>query len=52
MPSKTKSQARLMAAAAHNPVFAKKVGVPQSVARDFNKADKGTGILKKKPRGR
>jgi len=52
MPSKTKSQARLMAAAAHSPQFAKKVGIPQSVAREFNKADKGTGILKKKPRGR
>jgi hypothetical protein len=37
-----------MAAAAHNPAFAKKVGIPQSVAKDFNKADKGTGILKKK----
>ena len=41
MPSKTKSQARLMAAAAHNPAFAKKVGIPVSVAKDFNKADKG-----------
>ena len=30
-----------MAAAAHNPAFAKKVGVPVSVAKDFNKADKG-----------
>ena len=45
MPSKTRKQARLMAAAAHDPKFAKKVGVPQSVARDFNQADKGTGIL-------
>lgn len=41
MPSKTKAQARLMAAAAHNPAFAKKVGIPVSVAKDFNKADKG-----------
>jgi len=31
----------MMAAAAHDPKFAKKVGVPVSVARDFNKADKG-----------
>lgn len=46
MPSKSKSQARLMAAAAHDPAFAKKVGVPQKVARDFNSADAGTGILK------
>ena len=30
-----------MAAVAHNPVFAKKVGIPQSVGMDFNKADKG-----------
>ena len=30
-----------MAAAAHNPAFAKKVGVPVSVAKEFNAADKG-----------
>jgi len=30
-----------MAAAAHNPAFAKKVGVPTKVAKEFNKADKG-----------
>jgi len=48
MPSKTRKQARTMAAAAHNPTFAKKVGIPQKVAREFNKADAGTGILKKK----
>ena len=30
-----------MAAIAHNPAFAKKVGVPQSVGKDFNSADKG-----------
>ena len=41
MPSKSKAQARMMAAAAHNPEFAKKVGVPVAVARDFNQADKG-----------
>jgi hypothetical protein len=46
MPSSSKSQARLMAAASHNPKFAKKVGVPQKVAEEFNQADKGTGILK------
>jgi len=28
-----------MAAAAHNPKFAKKVGVPTKVAKEFNKAD-------------
>jgi hypothetical protein len=31
----------MMAAAAHDPKFAKKVGVPVSVAQDFNQADKG-----------
>lgn len=40
-----------MAAAAHNPTFAKKAGISQSAAREFNQADKGTGILRKK-RGR
>jgi hypothetical protein len=30
-----------MAAIAHNPAFAKKVGIPQSVGKDFNTADKG-----------
>ena len=30
-----------MAAIAHSPAFAKKVGVPQSVGKDFNEADKG-----------
>jgi len=30
-----------MAAVAHNPAFAKKVGIPQSVGKEFNKADKG-----------
>jgi len=41
MPSKSKAQRNLMAAAAHNPAFAKKVGVPMKVAKEFNKADKG-----------
>jgi len=39
MPSSTPKQKRTMAAAAHDPVFAKKVGFPQKVARDFNRAD-------------
>ena len=30
-----------MAAVANNPSFAKKAGVPQSVGKDFNQADKG-----------
>jgi len=41
MPSHSPAQARMMAAAAHDPKFAKKVGVPVSVAQDFNQADKG-----------
>jgi hypothetical protein len=39
MPSKSPKQARTMAAAAHNPAFAKKVGIPVKVAKDFNQAD-------------
>lgn len=46
MPSKSPEQARMMAAAAHDPKFAKKVGVPQSVAREYNQADKGGKMLK------
>ena len=37
----------MMAAAAHNPAFAKKVGVPVSTAKEFNKADVETGLLRK-----
>jgi len=39
MPSKTPKQKRTMRAAAHNPKFAKKVGIPQKVAKEFTKAD-------------
>ena len=41
MPSSSKKQHNFMAAVANNPSFAKKVGVPQSVGKDFNQADKG-----------
>lgn len=41
MPSETAKQARTMAAAAHDPKFAKRMGIPQTVAREFNQADKG-----------
>jgi hypothetical protein len=41
MPSTSKKQHNFMAAIAHSPSFAKKVGVPQSVCKDFNNADKG-----------
>jgi len=46
MPSKSKAQRNLMAAVAHNPQFAKKVGIPQSVGKDFNAADKGKKFSK------
>lgn len=39
MPSKSPAQAHLMAAVAHNPAFARKAGVPQSVGKEFNAAD-------------
>lgn len=48
MPSRSPKQARMMAMAAHNPAMAKKMGVPVAVAREFNAADAGTGILKKR----
>jgi hypothetical protein len=35
----------MMAAAAHDPKFAKKVGVPSGVAKEYNKADTGTKML-------
>lgn len=41
MPSVSKKQHNFMAAVAHNPAFAKKAGVPQSVGQDFSQADKG-----------
>jgi hypothetical protein len=41
VPSTSKKQAKFMAAAAHNPAFAKKAGIPVSVAKEFNQADKG-----------
>jgi hypothetical protein len=41
MPSKSKAQHNLMEAVAHSPKFAKKVGIPQTVGKDFSKADEG-----------
>jgi len=35
MPSKSDKQHRMMEAVKHNPKFAKKVGIPQSVGRDY-----------------
>jgi hypothetical protein len=39
MPSKSAAQHRLMEAVSHNPKFAKKVGIPQSVGDDYAAAD-------------
>lgn len=39
MPSSSKKQARFMAAAAHNPAFAKAAGISQKVAKEFNMHD-------------
>jgi hypothetical protein len=41
VPSTSKKQHNFMEAVAHNPSFAKKAGVPQSVGKDFLNADKG-----------
>lgn len=40
MPSKSPSQRRLMLAVANDPAFAKKVGIPASVGKEFVNADK------------
>jgi hypothetical protein len=46
MPSVSKKQHNFMAAVANNPAFAKKAGVPQSVGKEFSKADKGKTFKK------
>jgi len=40
MPSTSEKQKHFMAVAAHNPKFAKEAGIPVSVAKDYNEADK------------
>jgi len=60
VPSVSKKQHNFMAAVANNPGFAKKAGVPQSVGKEFIRADKnaarksGTakGVAKKSKGGR
>lgn len=42
--SVSQAQANMMAAAAHNPAFAKKVKINPSVAKEFNRSDKGKNI--------
>ena len=46
MPSVSKKQHNFMAAVANNPSFAKKAGVPQSVGKEFNQADKSRKFSK------
>jgi hypothetical protein len=40
MPSKSKAQHKLMEAVAHSKAFAKTVGIPQKVGKEFAAADK------------
>lgn len=40
MPSKSAAQAKTMRAAAHDPEFARKMGIPQNVAQEYVLADK------------
>jgi len=49
MPSKTKAQARAMAAACHGKSTR---GIPKKVGCEFSRADRGTGILKWKRKRR
>ena len=55
MPATSLKQKHLMDAAAHNPAFAKKVGIPVKVAKEFSQASKGqkfnTGGLMAKSSG-
>ena len=46
MPSHSAKQHRFMEAVAHNPSFAKKAGVPQSVGKEFSNADKNRKFSK------
>ena len=46
MPAVSKKQKRLMDAAAHSPAFAKKVGIPSDVAKDFSESSKGLKFRK------
>ena len=46
MPSTSFKQHKFMTAIAHSPSFAKKVGVPMSVGKDFAEADKSRKFSK------
>lgn len=47
MPTVSKKQERFMQAVAHNPAFAKKVGVPTKVGKEFTKSGGGMAESKK-----
>ncbi len=47
MPAVSKKQERFMQAVAHSPSFAKKVGVPTKVGKEFTKAGGGMAESKK-----
>lgn len=44
MPSKSKAQHNMMEAVAHSEKFARKVGIPQKVGKDYAAADKGVKV--------
>lgn len=46
MPAVSKKQKKFMDAAAHNPSFAKEVGVPSKVAKEFSKSSEGMKFKK------
>ena len=46
MPSSSKKQHNLMAMVAHDPAAAKRVGIPQSVGKEFSNADQGRKFSK------
>lgn len=47
MPTVSKKQERFMQAVAHSPAFAKKVGVPTKVGKEFTKSGGGMAESKK-----
>ena len=49
MPSVSAKQMRFMAAAAHDPAFAKRAGINVSVAKEFNAADVKAGKKRRMP---
>lgn len=47
MPAKSKAQAKMMAMVAHDPKAAKRLGIPQSVGKEYEV--KGKGAMSKLP---